>query len=85
MIEKDLEFHRAVYQTCGNRYLRELIDLLRTKAHIVGYNAWSLPSASSSPSASTGRSCGRSNKEPRPAGETGGQAHHFSRKSYQAN
>ena len=43
MIEKDLEFHRAVYQTCRNRYLCELIDLLRTKAHIVGYNAWSFP------------------------------------------
>jgi len=43
MIEKDLEFHRAVYQTCRNRYLCEIIDFLRTKAHIVGYNAWSLP------------------------------------------
>jgi DNA-binding GntR family transcriptional regulator len=43
MIEKDLEFHRAVYRTCRNRYLCELIDLLRTKAHIVGYNAWSFP------------------------------------------
>jgi DNA-binding GntR family transcriptional regulator len=43
MIEKDLEFHRAVYQTCRNRYLCEVIDFLRTKAHIVGYNAWSLP------------------------------------------
>jgi DNA-binding GntR family transcriptional regulator len=43
MIEKDLEFHRAVYQTCGNRYLCEIIGFLRTKAHIVGYNAWSLP------------------------------------------
>jgi len=43
MFEKDLEFHRAVYRTCRNRYLCELIDLLRTKAHIVGYNAWSFP------------------------------------------
>ena len=43
MIEKDLEFHRAVYRTCRNRYLCELIDLLRTKAHIVGYNAWVFP------------------------------------------
>jgi DNA-binding GntR family transcriptional regulator len=43
MIEKDLEFHRTVYQTCRNRYLCEIIDFLRTKAHIVGYNAWSLP------------------------------------------
>jgi len=43
MIEKDLEFHRAVYLTCRNRYLCEVIDFLRTKAHIVGYNAWSLP------------------------------------------
>lgn len=43
MIEKDLEFHRAVYRTCRNRYLCEVIDFLRTKAHIVGYNAWSLP------------------------------------------
>jgi len=43
MVEKDLEFHRSVYQTCRNRYLCEIIDFLRTKAHIVGYNAWSLP------------------------------------------
>jgi DNA-binding GntR family transcriptional regulator len=43
MIEKDLEFHRAIYLTCRNRYLCEIIDFLRTKAHIVGYNAWSLP------------------------------------------
>jgi len=43
MIEKDLEFHRAVYRTCRNRYLCELIDFLRTQAHIVGYNAWSFP------------------------------------------
>ena len=43
MIEKDLEFHRAVYQTGRNRYLCEVIDFLRTKAHIVGYNAWSVP------------------------------------------
>ena len=43
MIEKDLEFHRAVYRTCRNRYLCELIDHLRTKAHIVGYSAWSFP------------------------------------------
>ena len=43
MIEKDLDFHRAVYHTCRNRYLCEVIDFLRTKAHIVGYNAWSLP------------------------------------------
>lgn len=43
MIEKDLEFHRAIYRACRNRYLCEVIDFLRTKAHLVGYNAWSLP------------------------------------------
>ncbi|MCX5911324.1 MAG: GntR family transcriptional regulator, partial [Deltaproteobacteria bacterium] len=43
MIEKDGKFHRAVYQTCRNQHLCDLIDHLKTKAYIVGYNAWSLP------------------------------------------
>ena len=43
MIEKDSEFHRAIFRTCRNQYLYNMIDFLRTKAHIVGYNAWSLP------------------------------------------
>jgi DNA-binding GntR family transcriptional regulator len=43
MIEKDLEFHRALFNICRNPYLYELIHYLKTKAHIVGYNAWSLP------------------------------------------
>jgi DNA-binding GntR family transcriptional regulator len=43
MIEKDLEFHRALFEICRNPYLYELINYLKTKAHIVGYNAWSLP------------------------------------------
>lgn len=43
MIEKDGEFHRAVFRTCGNRVLYDIIDSLRTKSHIVGYNAWSIP------------------------------------------
>jgi DNA-binding GntR family transcriptional regulator len=43
MIEKDGEFHRAVYQTCRNQHLCDLIDHLKTKAYIVGYNAWSMP------------------------------------------
>jgi len=43
MIEKDWEFHRAIFQTCQNRYLFEMIDYLRTKAYMVAYNAWSLP------------------------------------------
>ena len=43
MIEKDWEFHRAIFRTCQNRYLFEMIDYLRTKAYIVAYNAWSLP------------------------------------------
>ena len=43
MIEKDSEFHRAIFRACRNRYLYEMIDFLRTKAHIVRFNAWSLP------------------------------------------
>jgi DNA-binding GntR family transcriptional regulator len=43
MIEKDKEFHRALFQTSGNRHLNEMIDHLATKAHMVKFNAWSLP------------------------------------------
>jgi DNA-binding GntR family transcriptional regulator len=43
MIKQDSEFHRAIFKTCRNQYLYDLIDFLRTKAHIVGYNAWSVP------------------------------------------
>lgn len=43
MIEKDSEFHRAIFNSCHNRYLYDMIDFLRTKAHIVRFNAWSLP------------------------------------------
>ena len=43
MIEKDSEFHRMIFKTCHNDYLYEMIDYLRTKAHIVRFNAWSLP------------------------------------------
>jgi DNA-binding GntR family transcriptional regulator len=43
MIELDSEFHRIIFKACQNSYLYEMIDYLRTKAHIVRYNAWSLP------------------------------------------
>lgn len=43
MIEKDGEFHRAIFRTCRNQVLYDIIDLLRTKAYIVGYHAWSIP------------------------------------------
>jgi DNA-binding GntR family transcriptional regulator len=43
MIEIDSEFHRTIFRACHNRYLSEMIDYLRTKAHIVRFNAWSLP------------------------------------------
>jgi DNA-binding GntR family transcriptional regulator len=43
MIEKDSEFHQAVFKACRNRYLCKMIDDLHTKAHIVRYHAWSLP------------------------------------------
>jgi DNA-binding GntR family transcriptional regulator len=43
MIELDSEFHRAIFRACRNSYLYDMIDFLRTKAHIVRYNAWSLP------------------------------------------
>ena len=43
MIEKDNEFHRALYQASGNSYLNEMIDHLGTKVYMVKFNAWSLP------------------------------------------
>ncbi len=43
MIEMDSEFHRMLFRACRNSYLYDMIDYLRTKAHIVRYNAWSLP------------------------------------------
>ena len=43
MIEKDSEFHQTLFKVSRNRYLSEMIDFLRTKAHIVQFNAWSLP------------------------------------------
>ena len=43
MIETDSEFHRAIFRACRNSYLYDMIDFLRTKAHIVRFNAWSLP------------------------------------------
>ena len=43
MIEVDSEFHRMIFKACRNSYLYEMIDYLRTKAHIVRFNAWSLP------------------------------------------
>ena len=43
MIEVDSEFHRMIFRACRNRYLYDMIDFFRTKAHIVRFNAWSLP------------------------------------------
>jgi DNA-binding GntR family transcriptional regulator len=43
MIEMDSEFHRMIFRACRNSYLYDMIDYLRTKAHIVRFNAWSLP------------------------------------------
>jgi DNA-binding GntR family transcriptional regulator len=43
MIEADSEFHRMIFKACHNNYLYEMIDYLRTKAHIVRFNAWSIP------------------------------------------
>ena len=43
MIEKDNEFHRVLFQASRNSYLNDMIDYLSTKAHMVKFNAWSLP------------------------------------------
>jgi DNA-binding GntR family transcriptional regulator len=32
-----------IFKACRNSYLYDMIDFLRTKAHIVRFNAWSLP------------------------------------------
>ena len=44
MIEKDNAFHRALFRPSKNRCLNDMIDYLSTKAHMVKFNAWSLPS-----------------------------------------
>ena len=43
MIEKDNAFHRVMFQASRNDYLNYMIDYLSTRAHIVKFNAWSLP------------------------------------------
>ena len=43
MIEKDNEFHRALFRASGNSYLNEMVDYLSMKVHMVKFNAWSLP------------------------------------------
>jgi DNA-binding GntR family transcriptional regulator len=43
MIEKDNEFHRALFQASRNKYLNDMIEYLSMKAHIVKFNAWSIP------------------------------------------
>jgi DNA-binding GntR family transcriptional regulator len=43
MIEMDSAFHRMIFRACRNSYLYDMIDFLRTKAHIVRFNAWSIP------------------------------------------
>ena len=43
IIEMDSEFHRMMFRACRNNYLYDMIDYLRTKTHIVQFNAWSLP------------------------------------------
>jgi DNA-binding GntR family transcriptional regulator len=43
MIEKDNAFHRALFRPSKNRCLNDMIDYLSTKAHMVKFNAWSLP------------------------------------------
>jgi DNA-binding GntR family transcriptional regulator len=43
MIEMDSAFHRMIFRACRNSYLYDMIDFLRTKSHIVRFNAWSLP------------------------------------------
>lgn len=43
MIEKDNEFHKALFQASRNTYLNDMIEYLSTKAHMVKFNAWSLP------------------------------------------
>lgn len=43
MIEMDSQFHRTLFSIGRNRYLCEMIDYLRTRAHAVRFNAWSIP------------------------------------------
>jgi DNA-binding GntR family transcriptional regulator len=43
MIEKDNEFHRALFRNSGNNYLNEMVDYLSMKVHMVKFNSWSLP------------------------------------------
>ena len=43
MIEADSQFHQAIIRACGNGHLCDIIEYLYKKAHIVVFNAWSLP------------------------------------------
>ena len=43
MILVDSQFHRAIIKTSGNNHLTEMIEYLYKKAHIVRFNAWSVP------------------------------------------
>ena len=43
MIEKDNEFHRALFHASGKGYLNEMIYYLGAKVHMVRFNAWCLP------------------------------------------
>ena len=53
MIEKDNEFHRALFRASGNNYLNEMVDYLSMKVHMVKFNSWSLPNRMSNPFLST--------------------------------
>ncbi len=43
IIEKDTEFHRAIYKISHNRCLCEMIDALHKKIHVARYAAWINP------------------------------------------
>lgn len=43
LIEKDRQFHHVIYEASRNKFLVQVIDDLRLKSYIVGYQAWTDP------------------------------------------
>ncbi len=43
LIEKDRQFHRVICEASRNKFLIQVIDELRLKSYIVGYQAWTDP------------------------------------------
>jgi DNA-binding GntR family transcriptional regulator len=43
LIQKDRQFHGAIYRASGNRFLTEVIDDLQLRCYVIAYYAWRNP------------------------------------------